>query len=290
MEQETLVALIEDVVDELLVELGAEGHGCESLSLAAGEDGASVRAGQIVDLTPDGADLVGLAAVKTDALVEDAAAHGLFLNVVVVAFDHRLFLFALFFGQRVDIFLADGVERVLTPVFVGVALLGDGIGLVVAFVVDILAQSLVVDFVAVFALDGRADLFGELHLGLALNLDGVVGNAESFEQSCLAHFVHLAFDHHYVVVGGADHKLEVSSFGLFEGRVDDEFAVFEHDTNLRDRGFEGNIADGEGCRGGEAGQGVGHIFAVGRVEGNLHDRVGVIIRGEQGAQNAVDQT
>ena len=67
-------------------------------------------------LAPDGADVGGLAAVEADAFVEHAAAHGFALHVVVVALHQRGLLVAFLFGERFDIFVADGVESVLAPV------------------------------------------------------------------------------------------------------------------------------------------------------------------------------
>ena len=58
---------------------------------------------------------------------------------------------------------------------------------------------------AVVAFYGLAGFLGELDLSFAKNLDGVVGCAEGFEKVSLAGLVHLAFDHHDVVVGSAYH-------------------------------------------------------------------------------------
>ena len=200
-------------------------------------------AGDIVGLAPDGADLNGFAAVETDAFVKNATAHGLFLHVVIVAFYKGSLLVALFFGQRVDVFLADGVESLDAPVLVGGTCLGHGVGLVVALVVHVLAEVFVVYFVAIFALNGCASHFGKFHLGLALLLDGLVGSLEGAEKVGFGNFAHLAFDHHDVVVGGAYHEFHVGTLELLEVGVDDIFAVDAGHADLRDGAVEGDVAD-----------------------------------------------
>ncbi len=108
---------------------------------------------------------------------------------------------------------------------VGRAGLGNGICAVVALLAHVGAEGFVVDFVAVLALHGRAYLFGELHLGLALHADGVVGGAEGGQEVGFRHFVHLALHHHDVVVGCAYHELHVGAFKLLEGGVDNKLAI-----------------------------------------------------------------
>ena len=125
--------------------------------------------------------------------------------------------------------------------FVGAACLCDCVSLVIAFVMHVFAKVLVVDFVAVFALDSCACLFGKLHLSLALDLDGIVGCLERCKKVGFRHLAHLAFHHHYVVVGGSDHKLHIGALELLESRVDDKFSVDTSDTYLGDRTVERNV-------------------------------------------------
>ena len=128
-----------------------------------------------------GADFGGLAAVETHAFVENAAANGFFLNVVIVAFYEGGLFIALFFGERFYVFVADGVEAVLAPVLVGTAGFCDGVCAVVAFFAYVGAEGFVVYFMAVFALCLAYSL-GEFHLDLALGLDGFVGGTEGGEE------------------------------------------------------------------------------------------------------------
>ncbi len=99
------------------------------------------------------------------------------------------------------------------------------VGGLVELVVDLLAQVLVVHLVVVFALHVGAELLGELVLQLAHRHDGLLRCLESLHEVVLLHFAHLALNHHEVVLGAADHDVEVSVLHLLECRVDDILAV-----------------------------------------------------------------
>lgn len=288
VQQEAFATLIEHIVQDFFVQLCAEGDGGQSLSFTAGEYGASVRSGQVVGFAPDGAYFGGFSAIQTDAFVEDAAAYGFAFYVVVVAFDQRGFFVALFFGKCIDVFLANCVKGVLTPVLVGAAGLGYGVSAVIAFVVYVFAQVFVVDFVAIFAFY-FAYGFGEFHLDFALLLDGGVCGLEGCQEVGFGHFVHFAFDHHDIVVGGAYHQLHIGLFELLECGVDDKFAVDACNAHLGDGAVERYVADGEGGTGCQSGQGVRHVYAVGREHDDVDERVGVVIVGEKGTQYAVHE-
>src|SRR5690606_2190694 len=73
---------VEDLVDALDVAAGAEGDLGEGLRLTAREDGRAVDAREVAHLAPDGADLVGAAAVEAAALVEDHLAHDAALGLL----------------------------------------------------------------------------------------------------------------------------------------------------------------------------------------------------------------
>ncbi len=99
VQQKTFGAMFHDIVDDFLIELSAEGHRGERLCLAAGEEGRAVGSRHEVHLAPDGPDLVGLTSVETLALVEDGAAHRLFLHVVVIPAGEGSFGITFLFGQ-----------------------------------------------------------------------------------------------------------------------------------------------------------------------------------------------
>ncbi len=297
VKQEALLALVEHIVNNLFVVGGTQGAGYQSLRLATGKDGCSVRAGQIIHLAPDGTYLGGFAAVETDALVKHTAAHGLFLHIVIIALHHGNALILVVplqlllgeFGHLLNVFVADSLKLVGTPVFVGVALAGYGVSFVVAFGMNVGAQSVVVYLVVVFTFLLVAAFAHQLFLHLALLLDGVVSYFESFEELSLAHLVHFAFHHHDVVEGGANHQFYVGAFHLSERGVDDPFAVNASHTHLRDRSVERYVAAGQSGRGCQTCKSVGSIILVGRVESYIYKRLGVIIVGEKGAKHAVNK-
>ena len=247
VEQEAHVSALQHVVDEFLVELRSECAGGEALCLSAREDGASVRHGQWRHFAPDGAYLVARAAVETDALVEDAAAHGVALHVVIVAVHHGVLLFELVFGELCVlgcVLLLEVGEQFLEgvgAVLLGQSLLGDVVGWLIELFVHALAQFLVVHLVVVFALDVLTELLGELCLQLAHGLDGCHGRLQCTDHILLGHLLHLAFDHHNVVGRCADHDVHVGFFHLLECGVDDIFATDTGDTHFGDGALEGNI-------------------------------------------------
>ena len=109
-------------------------------------------------LTPYWADFVGLTSVETDALVEDATAHGVAHHVVIVAVCLGSLLLQLVlaeFSVSLGIFCLEVfdnlVESVLACVLVE-SLLRDVIYRLVEFLVNLLAQVFVVNLVVVLAL------------------------------------------------------------------------------------------------------------------------------------------
>ena len=211
MKQETLVAACEHVVNKFLVEACTQGNCCQRLSLATGEHGASVRAGNVVGLAPDGANLGGLAAIHADAFVENYAAHCIALHVVEVAVNHWSLLLALLLGNGLDKVLKYLVEAVVTPVLVGVAGLGDVVAGLIALLAHALLDFLVVNLVAILTL-GNAELLGEFLLCKAHWFDCVVGKLQGCDKVFLLNLVHLTFDHHNIVVSSTYHQFHVSVF------------------------------------------------------------------------------
>ncbi len=236
-----------------------------------------MRAGHIVDLAPYGADLGGLAAVETHTFVEDATAHGFAFNIVIVTLHKRFLLVAFLFGERFDIFVADGVERILAPMLVGTTGLGYGICFVVAFFTHILAEVLVMHLVAIFAFHSLACGLGHFKLDFAMLFDFFMGNLEGFEEFGFRNLVHFAFNHHDIVVGGTDHQLHIGLFKLLESGVDYEFTVDTGNTHFRDRAVEGDVAASDGCRCGKPCKSVGHVDTVGREHGDVHKSLGVVV-------------
>ena len=116
-----------------------------------------------------------------------------------------------------------------------------------------------------------------------------MGGLEGGQQVLLGHFLHLAFHHHDVLVGGAHHQVHIGLLQLFKGGVDDELSVDAGHTHFGDGASEGDVAHGQCGRGGQPGQCVWHVYAVGREEDDVDIYFSVEIVGEEGAQGAVYQ-
>ena len=250
VEQEALIASLQHVVYQLLVELGTQSTGRERHGLTALEDGATVGHGQRRHFTPDGADVGSLATVETLTLVEDAAAHGIAHHVVVVACGLGM-LFLELVGREVGmggvIFLHKVGDNLVEGVHTGVLLQRLLVDIVyggVELALDLLAQLFVVDLVAVLALHVLAQFLGQLVLQLAHRLDGLGSSLEGADEVLLRYFLHLAFHHHDVVLGGTYHQVHIGLFHLLEGGVDDKLAVDAGYANLRDSVLEGNVGAG----------------------------------------------
>ena len=290
VEHELLGALHEHFVLDLLVEFRTERHGRERLGLAAGEDRRAVCRGQVAHLTPDRADLVGLAAVEAQPFVEDHVAHGLLLHVVVEIFVDQLCLLGELLlrvaGRELGL---EGVELLLALVFHRAAR-GDGVSLVVELFDDRLAEFLVVDLVAVGALHVLAQLLRELDLYGAVLLDLLVRKLDGAEHDLFRNLLHFTLDHQDIVDRTADHDVEVDLLHLRIVGVDDVLSVDAGYADLRNGAAERNVRHGQCGRCGQSGQRVGLNVLVGRDEVDRHVDFGVVVCGEQGAECAVDQT
>ena len=170
------------------------------------------------------------------------------------------------------------------------ALLRDVVGFLIASLLDSFAELVVVHLVAVFALHVLSELFAQLLLESAHGLDGLVSALECSQEVALLHFLHLAFHHHDVLFGSADHEVHVGLLELLEGGVDDKLSVNACHANLGNGALEWDIAASQSCRSGKASQSIGHVHAVGREEDYIHINFSMIIAGEKGTQGAVHQT
>ncbi len=137
---------------------------------------------------------------------------------------------------------------------VGASGFGNGVCAVVALGVHVGTESFVVYFVAVFALDRGSGFLSQFHLNLALFLDSLVGGLESCQQFGFADFVHLAFYHHDIVVGSADHQLHVGFFELLECGIDHKLTAYTRHAHFGDGSVERYVAHCQSSRCGEAGQ------------------------------------
>ena len=248
VQHEALPGFAIDHFDLLLVVGRAERDGDERLRLAAGEHARAVHARQHGVLDRDLADLVELAAVEADALVQNRVAQGLLLQVVEDALDRRLAGGQLL-GQVGDDLLLEPRHR--TVVF-DLAL--DAHGRAERRVARALhvCRELLVD------LDDRlrqllaAGVLGEGVDQVADLVDGGLCGFEGLHHLVFRHLGGAGFDHHDAVLAARDDDVEAAHLALRPGRVDDVLSLDQADADARDGLLEGHLRQGE--RGGGAGQ------------------------------------
>ena len=207
-----------------------------------------MRTGQTVCFDPDRTDFSSLTAIQTLSFIQDSTAHRFFFYIVVIAADHfGFFVRQLFFGELGFIFFNDCFECFGTLMFVCAGCC-NGIGLGITFFVYVLAQFVVVYFVAVFAFNQFAASFRQFELGLALYFDCFVCNFDSFQHFRFLDFVHFAFHHHDVVKRSTHHNINICFFQFRERGVNYILAIDTCDTAFGDRSVERNIRYGQ-CSG-----------------------------------------
>ena len=245
VEKEPLVITLQSAINEFLIKFGTQGGCGQCLSLTTCEDCTSVGSWQWTYLAPDRTDVSGETTIKTGALIKYTTAHSVALHIIVIAVNHAVLLFQLFLAEVgvsgcIGLLesIADGCESIFASVFVAIALFGNLVALVVAFLTDLLAQLVVVHLMAVFTLHICAQLLLEFLLHLAHRLDGVMSGFQRSKQVLLAHFFHLAFNHHDVFLCGTHHQVHVSLFQLLEGRIDDKLTIDSCHADFRDRALE----------------------------------------------------
>ena len=191
VKEEPLVASVENIVNELLVELGTKRTCREALCLATCEDRASVRHWQRRHLAPDRTYVSGLTSVEADALVEDATAHGVALHVGIVSHGLGMLLLKLV-GCKVGMCLVilgkevgDNLLESLLTLLLGQGSLGGLVCWSIQLVLNLLAQLLVVHLVVVSSLHVGAELLGQLLLEEAHGLDSLGGSLERADEVLL---------------------------------------------------------------------------------------------------------
>ena len=200
-----------------------------------------MRARQRTYFTPDRADFGSLTTIQTLTFVKDRTAHGLFFYIVVVTIDQCSLFVQFFFRELSFEFFADRFESSKTFVFVIVSGSSNCVSLVVTYFANSLAQVFVVYFVVVFTFYSFSNLFSQLHLRFAMNLDSFVSHFHCFQQFSFRYFMHFTFYHHDVLISSGYHQVHVSFFQLFKSRIDNELTVDTCYTHFRDRSVERNI-------------------------------------------------
>ena len=139
----------------------------------------------------------------------------------------------------------------------------------------------------IFAFLLVAALFHKLELCHAVLFDFFVGHFESLEQFCFGHLVHLAFDHHDVVVGRAYHEFDVGFFNLGESGIDHPLSVDTGYSYFRDRSVERYVGTCQRGRSRYTGKSIGGVLFRCRIQGYVYECLSVVVIRKERTQHTV---
>ena len=172
---------------------------------------------------------------------------------------------------------------------VGITLTGNGIRFIVAFSPDVFTQLFIIHFMTIspfFFIHG----FCQFHLNQTMIFNSFMSKFNSVEHFFLGNLVHLALNHHDILVGCSNHNIQIGSCQLALGRVNHKLPIHTSYTYLGNRTVERNITHGNSCRGSQSGQTIRHRLFICRVQRYLHESFCMVIIREQRSQSPVNQT
>ena len=243
-------------VDHLVHPQHPERRDVQHLRLAALEEPGAVRAGDESDLGGELADLLDLAAVETDAVLDHSPAHQGLLQLLERGGDLRRALGGGLLAPRllqVGLeLLLEGGQAVLPLVLAGNerfthAVAGEGLDLAIGLrgIERLRLERLLLDLHPGEELELRVDRLPDRALGglEALGNDLLVGRRRAFLDEAERRVGRLALDHQDVdrsrlVAAPRDHDVERRVLELLVGRVDDPLAVDVAHADGADRAVE----------------------------------------------------
>ncbi len=276
-----------EAVDHLLVLAGAERRDHQRLRLAASEQRRAVGARKHANLRHDLADGLQVAAVDALAVVEDAAADDVALQLLEEVGDHLC-------GGRIR-----GVRRAKL-----------GLHLVLHRLNGVLALGLAGDRVGAAELVGgyrahaviergavRNDVLarllggplGELDDRLDDGLERAVAEHDGAEHHVLGELVGFRFHHQHRVSCAGDDEVELRLLHLVDERVENVIAVDVADAGAADGAHEGHAGKRQRGGSGNHGDDVGIVLKIVRENGGDHLRVVLVAGGEERTDGPVDE-
>ena len=274
-----------ELLDTLLVALGAERRHGHRLGFPTREQARAVSARQRAHFDRDLADLVDGAAVGAHAFVQHHVAHGDTLDVVQELADVALLLGEALLERGLGV-VGDAIE-----LFLALLLRRDANG-VAKLVAEVLlehgAQRAGVRLRHQRAL-GLSRLRRQLvdHVGDAADVR--LGEFERLEHVRFGDLVRAAFDHDDVGGSTRDDHVHVALIELGDRRHDHEFAIETRDANAGDRLGERDVRQADRGRGPDQRQHVGIVLLVRRHDGRHDLRFVRECLAEQRADRAVDE-
>ncbi len=246
-------------LDALLVVLGAERDGDQSLRLAAREQRRAVRAGQHAHFAIDIADFVERAAIRTAVRLQHLVAENALLQHVEQLFGFGL----LFLGKRFHRLLLGFVNAMIAfelGIFLGVERVGQ---LLADLRLDLRVQRLV---------DRRrrdcpfllADLGNQLADAGSDLLAAGVPVLDGFQHFFFGGVLRARFHHHDAFFGARDDDIDLGFARFVVAGVRHQLAVDRADPHAAQHMLERNVGNGERCAGADNGQRAGIALRIGR--------------------------
>ena len=280
-----LLGLFKGGVQLLGIPERAQSADGEHLGLAAGEHTAAVDAGDETHFGGQGPDLGETAAVHALALVQNQTADHIFLELVHALGQLRLAV-GIFLGKVLVNILRDGVDAgVADGLVVGVHGLLHGVHGI--------------------ALHGLEHLLGDLHAGIdggllevfgldvADELDEILDDGmaalDGFQHHVIGELVGAGLDHDDLFHAAGHGELELGALALLAVGADD-VALFLGIAHLDtgDGALPGNVGDRQGDGSAQHGGDLGGFVVIDAEGGAADAHVVAHVRGEEGADLAVD--
>ena len=281
----SFLCLLCQSVDALHLAERSKGDGGQSLSLPSLEEACTVYSGQQPGLAPYRTDLVQLAVVYTDALVQDHGSHGLLGDSEQQAGDVRLalredlrevllglYLYCVHIVQTLHLIL--GVDRLFH--------------LICGKCSDLSLQILV-DLIELDIHLGLADFCNDLVDEFYDLLDLLVGKPDSVQHLNFRNLVGAGFYHHDGFLGACYGQVDVRLCSLLQRRVDDELAVHSADTDGTGGTIPGNVRNRDGYGRSDHGHDVSLTVRIYGHDGGYNADVVIESLGEQRTERTVHE-
>ncbi len=231
MQHEILAVFAQQGVHHLLILSGAQRGDTERLGLPTGEQRGPVGARQDADLGDDRADGAGVAAVDTDAGVQDGVADDVGFQVVEQTL--RLVGVQALGGQRGGGGLL-GSPNLLVPSLLDLLLIGFG-DAGAAQRVDSSGQSKLFRGLFRQRPGFLGGVFGQLDDRVDHRLEGRMPEGHGTQHDLLGELLSLRFDHQHAFGGAGENQLKLTGLHLVLRRVQDVLAVLIADAGGGDR-------------------------------------------------------
>ena len=289
MQQKLLRLADQRTINQLLVQLRAQSKRRQGLRFTPCKDGTAMAPRQVVNLSPNGANLIRLAPVKANVLVEQQIAHRFFLSGTDVLSKHERLLLDRLFTQPLHEGILDCPKRCFA-LFLGCARHCCLIKLGIQLRHDLIPEFFVMRLMRVIAGDAEmSGLLRQCNLGFTLPLDRLVCHLNRVNHLILTHLMHLPLHHDNGIHRSGHHHLNIGRLHLCAGRVHNKLTADSGHTDFRNRSIKWDIGNGNASRSGQSRQAVRQNFRIRRHQLNHDLGASVVVRWEGRTQSTIHQ-